>query len=303
MKKTIALILALIMSATALSACSDPSQFSDSEKLSNEYTRSTDPTENYNYNDGVESAPSVYNNYTSYITNFELRMFRNHYALAEDKNSSFVLAPINSVFQLGLIANGASGDTRNEISLALGGDLTFDDINKCTSYFKSRMEAVSKATSGEVNELSATLQSGDPFAVPNNLYIVGTMNSADKSISLIDAALRRRFSFIEQRPEIDLVEDPILQAVLKEMNLLLAKKLESTDLLVGHSYIINKKVTDLCDIMNNSIIPLLYEYFYDQRKRVSSLLDEIIAKTSAPIAIDDNAIGRLRVKEKTDGTE
>lgn len=156
---------------------------------------------------------------------------------------------------------------------------------------------------GEVNELSATLQSGDPFAVPNNLYIVGTMNSADKSISLIDAALRRRFSFIEQRPEIDLVEDPILQAVLKEMNLLLAKKLKSTDLLVGHSYFINKKVTDLCDIMNNSIIPLLYEYFYDQRKRVSSLLDEIIAKTSAPIAIDDNAIGRLRVKEKTDGTE
>ena len=65
-----------------------------------------------------------------------------------------MLAPINSVFQLGLIANGASGDTRNEISLALGSDLTFDDINKCTSYFKSRMEAVSKTVHGEVNELS-----------------------------------------------------------------------------------------------------------------------------------------------------
>lgn len=183
MKKTIALILALIMSATALSACSDPSQFSDSEKLSNEYTRSTDPTENYNYNDGVESAPSVYNNYTSYITNFELRMFRNHYALAEDKNSSFVLAPINSVFQLGLIANGASGDTRNEISLALGGDLTFDDINKCTSYFKSRMEAVSKATSGEVNELSGKTEEvsdSEYIKFNNNLFFNDTSDIKTK---------------------------------------------------------------------------------------------------------------------------
>ena len=55
---------------------------------------------------------------------------------------------------------------------------------------------------GELNEACVTLQSGDVFAVPNNLYIIGTMNSADKSISLIDAALRRRFSFIEQLPDI-----------------------------------------------------------------------------------------------------
>lgn len=160
---------------------------------------------------------------------------------------------------------------------------------------------------GEINELSATLQSGDPFAVPNNLYIVGTMNSADKSISLIDAALRRRFSFIEQRPDVSLVKDSTLRAVLKEMNLILADKLESTDLLVGHSYFMKKEVKDLCDIMNNSIIPLLYEYFYDQRKRVRGLLEDVISKTKAPLEIDDDAIGRLRVKMKaevaTDGSE
>ena len=160
---------------------------------------------------------------------------------------------------------------------------------------------------GEDNEMSATLQSGDSFAVPNNLYIVGTMNSADKSISLIDAALRRRFSFIEQRPDVSLVKDSTLRAVLKEMNLLLADKLESTDLLVGHSYFMKKEVKDLCDIMNNSIIPLLYEYFYDQRKRVRGLLEDVISKTKAPLEIDDDAIGRLRVKMKaevaTDGSE
>lgn len=153
---------------------------------------------------------------------------------------------------------------------------------------------------GEANELSATLQSGDPFAVPNNLYIVGTMNSADKSISLIDAALRRRFSFIEQRPNVSLVKDPVLKSILKEMNLMLAEKLESTDLLVGHSYFMNKEVKDLCNIMNNSIIPLLYEYFYDQRKRVRDLLEDVITKTKAPLEIDDDAIGRLRVKMKAE---
>lgn len=154
MKKTIALILALIMSASTLSACSDSERFSNKENLSDDYKRNTEASITYNYNDGTESTPSSYNNYSSYITNFELRMFRNHYALAEDKNSSFVLAPINSVFQLGLIANGASGDTSDEISLALGSDLTFDDINQCSSYFKSRIEAVSKIQSDEINELS-----------------------------------------------------------------------------------------------------------------------------------------------------
>lgn len=155
---------------------------------------------------------------------------------------------------------------------------------------------------GEANELSATLQSGDPFAVPNNLYIVGTMNSADKSISLIDAALRRRFSFIEQRPNVSLVKDPMLKLILKEMNLMLAEKLESTDLLVGHSYFMHKEVKDLCNIMNNSIIPLLYEYFYDQRNRVRGLLEDVIGKTKAPLEIDDDAIGRLRVKMKEEVT-
>ena len=151
---------------------------------------------------------------------------------------------------------------------------------------------------GEKNELNVTLQSGDVFAVPNNLYIIGTMNSADKSISLIDAALRRRFSFIEEKPNYSLIEDKVLKTVLEEINLYLAEKLESTDLLVGHSYFMNKDVHDLCDIMNNNIIPLIYEYFYDQRKRVRGLLDHVIEKTKVSLAVEDDKIGRLRVKQK-----
>lgn len=158
---------------------------------------------------------------------------------------------------------------------------------------------------GEVNETCATLQSGDVFAVPNNLYIVGTMNSADKSISLIDAALRRRFSFIEQQPDDSLVSDPVLRKVLHEMNIILARELDSTDLLVGHSYFMNKGVDDLCGILNNNIIPLLYEYFYDNRKKVASVLNEVISKAGADIEIEDSVIGRLSAKTKgnTDDSE
>ena len=153
---------------------------------------------------------------------------------------------------------------------------------------------------GEVNETCATLQSGDVFAVPNNLYIVGTMNSADKSISLIDAALRRRFYFIEQQPDDSLVDDAALRKFLHELNLILAKELDSTDLLVGHSYFMNKAEEDICDILNNSIIPLLYEYFYDNRKKVGNILNDVISKIGAGIEIEDNVIGRLRVTTKGD---
>ena len=148
---------------------------------------------------------------------------------------------------------------------------------------------------GELNETCATLQSGDVFAVPNKLYIVGTMNSADKSISLIDAALRRRFTFIEQRPEAELVEDIVLRNVLRKLNEMLADELESSDLLIGHSYFMNNTAKDLDIILNNSIIPLLYEYFYDHKKKVASVLQEAIAGTD--IEIVDDKIGRLRVKK------
>lgn len=150
---------------------------------------------------------------------------------------------------------------------------------------------------GELNEMSATLQSGQEFAVPNNLYIIGTMNSADKSISLIDAALRRRFDFFEQKPDSTLVSDEVLRSMLENINLSLVEELDSTDLLVGHSYFMNKDESKLCSILNNNIIPLLYEYFYDNRKKVASILADAIKKSNAKVEIEDDKVGRLRVKE------
>ena len=153
---------------------------------------------------------------------------------------------------------------------------------------------------GELNETCAMLQSGEIFTVPNNIYIIGTMNSADKSISLIDAALRRRFDFIEQKPDSALVPEGVLRKMFDNINENLVRELDSTDLLVGHSYFMKKTEEDLCNILNNNIIPLLYEYFYDHRKKVAKLLKEAIDKSGAQIEIVDEKVGRLRVKDKVE---
>lgn len=154
MKKTIVLLMCFTLAVCTLCACGDPSAFSDKEMLSKDYTRSTDPAESYNYNDGATSAPMSYNVYASSISNFELRLFRNYYSQKSDKTKSSVFAPAGSALQLSLLANGATGDTQDEIKRALGKDLTIENINQCSSYFKSRMEAVSKSGSGEVDKLS-----------------------------------------------------------------------------------------------------------------------------------------------------
>jgi len=148
---------------------------------------------------------------------------------------------------------------------------------------------------GEINQLSVTLPLGDNFTVPNNLYIIGTMNSADKSISLIDTALRRRFAFVEMAPNEAIIEADILKKTLVALNLYLRKELRSTDLLVGHSYFMGKTKDALGDIMNRNIIPLLYEYFYEDEAKVKKALDCL---SETDFTIDTECNGRIKVKRR-----
>ena len=149
---------------------------------------------------------------------------------------------------------------------------------------------------GEENAISVTLPSGEPFAIPNNLYIIGTMNSADKSISLIDTALRRRFTFIEFVPNLDLIEDDKLKKVLEKLNNGIVSELNSTDLLVGHSFFMNKTADDMCDIMNHNIIPLLYEYFFDNQKKVEAQITKAIE--GMDVEIKHSPMGRIKLVKK-----
>jgi 5-methylcytosine-specific restriction endonuclease McrBC GTP-binding regulatory subunit McrB len=121
----------------------------------------------------------------------------------------------------------------------------------------------------EPNELTVTLPySKEPFGVPKNLYIIGTMNTADKSIALVDIALRRRFTFVRM--------DPIpekLPSKIQEINKkILEKKGKSAeDYLIGHAYFIDNNGSMIHEnhpkyafVMRYKIRPLLEEYFYGE---------------------------------------
>lgn len=149
---------------------------------------------------------------------------------------------------------------------------------------------------GEINAIDAVLPSGEIFAVPNNLYILGTMNSADKSISLIDTALRRRFDFFEYEPDASLVADADLRLILTRLNSGISSDLGSTDLLIGHSYFMHKTIDDLCTIMNRHIIPLLYEYFFDNQKKVEAQIKAAV--NGYPVELKSGTVGRIKLVKK-----
>ncbi|CAM2756168.1 AAA family ATPase [Helicobacter felis] len=130
---------------------------------------------------------------------------------------------------------------------------------------------------GSSEELRVTLPySKKPFGVPDNLYIIGTMNTADRSIALLDTALRRRFTFVEMMPDSTLLKNCAgvdLQALLEAMNARIEFLLDQNHT-IGHSYFLGlKDLSDLQDCFKNKIIPLLQEYFYDDHAKVEAVLN------------------------------
>lgn len=122
--------------------------------------------------------------------------------------------------------------------------------------------------------------SNDSFGVPSNLYIIGTMNTADRSIALLDTALRRRFEFIEMMPEWDNehistdCEGVNLQRLLKSMNDRIEFLLDREHT-IGHSFFIGvDSLGKLREVFKLKIIPLLQEYFYDDYAKIQAVLND-----------------------------
>ena len=116
MKKLKSIIAAAV--CVSLTACAASTGFSGSEILSDDVKRSKDTAATFNYADGCREAPLAYNSFTNTVTGFSLKLFRNAY-----NGKAISLAPASSAVQLGLLANGAKGDSRTEILLALGVEL------------------------------------------------------------------------------------------------------------------------------------------------------------------------------------
>lgn len=112
------------------------------------------------------------------------------------------------------------------------------------------------------------------FAVPANLMIVGTMNTADRSIQLLDSALRRRFHFEELLPDYSKIDNETAKKVLMSINARIRYFLDK-DHQIGHSYFIDaKNDLDVFKALMECVIPLLEEYFYNDSQKIRLVLNE-----------------------------
>ena len=113
------------------------------------------------------------------------------------------------------------------------------------------------------------------FSVPQNLYIIGTMNTADRSVEALDTALRRRFVFEEMLPQPELLKQSLYghpaSAILERINLRI-EKLIDRDHCIGHAYFLHKDEEAIIDSFYKNIIPLLQEYFFGDYGKIGLVL-------------------------------
>jgi len=117
--------------------------------------------------------------------------------------------------------------------------------------------------------------SKETLKVPSNLYIIGTMNSTDKSIALIDIALRRRFTFIKMDPNSELIEHQKAKLIFESLNEYISNTI-GDDFKIGHSYFMKiQSDEELNFILEYKIKPLLEEYYYGNSSGLKGALDVI----------------------------
>ncbi len=170
---------------------------------------------------------------------------------------------------------------------------------------------------GNAEELMVTLPySRETFGVPNNLYIIGTMNTADRSLTGLDIALRRRFDFIEMPPKYSLLEDKIIEGSTVSLKDILLAMNERIELLLGRDYCLGHapfmhlgqlnnehvKVDDLRPIFQNTVIPLLQEYFFEDWRKIHIVLNDhkkpqaskfIVQKNISSQIFDDDDLSKF----------
>ncbi|MCR8705247.1 AAA family ATPase [Campylobacter sp. 2352 PW] len=132
---------------------------------------------------------------------------------------------------------------------------------------------------GADEELKVILPySKDEFGVPKNVYIIGTMNTADRSITSLDTALRRRFEFVEMMPKLNVLSDNCkgvnLQKLLEFINTRIEYLLDR-EKTIGHAFFIGiDSLEKLKNVFQNKIIPLLQEYFYNDYALIDAVLNK-----------------------------
>ena len=172
--------------------------------------------------------------------------------------------------------------------------LIIDEINRgnLSKIFGELMMLIENDKRGEGYSINLTYsKDSDLFYVPENIYLIGTMNTADRSLSIVDYALRRRFAFVNIEPQFNErfndflqkqnLSDNIISKIIDKISslneIILGDESLGNGFLIGHSYFCNYKNNDedswLNNIFNFEIKPLLEEYWYDDEDSLNNSIE------------------------------
>ena len=184
----------------------------------------------------------------------------------------------------------AGGDSERDITSSNKRVLIIDEINRgnVSRIFGELITLIEPSKRAGASEaLCTTLPySKRPFSVPDNLYLIGTMNTADRSLSGLDIALRRRFEFEEMPPRPELLEDVVVKkgghlVNVGELLNVLNQRIEvllDRDHCLGHANFMLLKEEPTLDklsaIFQNQVLPLLQEYFFEDWQRIAWVLND-----------------------------
>lgn len=167
--------------------------------------------------------------------------------------------------------------------------LIIDEINRgnISQIFGELITLIEKDKRNGAKEELATIlpYSKKPFSVPSNLFIIGTMNTADRSIEALDTALRRRFRFHEMPPKPHLLDDEFIDEIdLQSLLNVINNRIEvllSSDHKIGHSYFMYDEANNIENLkrsFKDKLIPLLQEYFYGDFAKIAMIIGEDFIK-------------------------
>jgi hypothetical protein len=246
--------------------------------------------------DTVQVTPRITEFYAVFrgLKDFESSQFRAESKNVREFEASAILSPDEIVkkFLSGVYkeAIDSVGDVAPRVVLIID-EINRGNISQIFGELITLIEENKRAGKDEALEITLPY-SKDKFTVPANLYIVGTMNTADRSVEALDTALRRRFSFKEMLPDANLLKDiqfkgfsldEVLQTINDRIEVLLDR-----DHMIGHSYFIGIKSGDVETFektFKDCIIPLLQEYFYGDYEKIALILGAGFIKSKDTSAI------------------
>ena len=205
---------------------------------------------------------------------------------------SFVQAIVEDSEEIPLTDGGMDAYELNNLSEVAKSQsrrfvLIIDEINRgnIASIFGDLITLIEEnKREGQTEALKLVLPySKTYFCVPPNLHIIGTMNTADRSVESLDAALRRRFTFVESKPRPELLQQNSVSGVdLKRMLTTINKRISillDNDHAIGHSYFMEiETLAELKSVFSNKILPLLQEYFYGDFGKIGLILGKEFLK-------------------------